>query len=227
MSDTYEIEPGFVDQKPTRRQPPKLASVSTHVPVQVSSSTPESSQVQTTDWVSKNKTLIIVAVAVVIALIICAAYWYFSGTKETHSNSPPKKPPQADNVPPVNIEHVHPKPESRSDSKPESRSDSKPEQKQGVVVKDSPRKSQSILDSPVTHEDLILNADDAEIDKYMNPGEPVYDESEPTTDKYSGKLKRSSKPDQDEPKPKSSEDISPKVENVEPDLLDDLEDLED
>ena len=195
MSDTFEIDPEFIE--PRAKTVNKTVNKTINQPVNQPMDTtlvkmpmPAESMV---GFYAQNKTLIIIAIAVTVVLIICLAYWYFNTPKQ--SIAPLKKalpPPPPDNVPPANIDQI-------------------------PMSVDKPATSHAGIDRPITHEELVINADDSEIDKYMNPGEPSFDD--PAVNR-SGNTKTADT---------ETAVLKQPIVDIEPDkggLLDDLEDLE-
>lgn len=198
MSDTYELDPDFAEPKPKRTKQsttPPTNTVASNVVL-----TPVKSDSVIASFYEQNKTLIIIAIAVVIVLVICLAYWYFSKSSEPVQAVPPKKPQLPDNVPPPNLEQI---PMARPTPPPRPIQNTTAEPTQDLI------KNQR----PITHEDLVANTDDAEIDKYMNPEESTYEpEKEPK-----------SRPVVDMEQDDQATSLDKKADTV----LDDLEDLED
>jgi protein required for attachment to host cells len=89
------------------------------------------------------------------------------------------------------------------------------------VDSDSERPQQSV---PITHEELVLTADDVELDKYMNPGEKSLEQLEGSSKQQKSKKSKSQEQTKSE-KQKASAQAD--VEPIPDDLLDDLKDLED
>jgi len=208
MTDTYELDPDFVEQKPKRhtRAPttnpvPNPVHNPTHE-LHTSVTEPPKSGVLVSFY-EQNKMLIIIAVAIVIVLIVIVVYWYFSKPKEPlHAGPGPLKHDLTrsripDNVPPPNLEQI-----------PTQNQQSTQNQKSGI--------------RPITHEDLVTNTDDAEIDRFANPEEPEFEQKTP---KKSNKVKAQ---DDDENKPTDDEDqeAHAKTQNKGDAILDDLDDLE-
>jgi len=181
MSDVYELDPDFAEQKQKKLNRPKHDNSQ---PAQVSAPAVRQSQVfddkkpieksAVMSFYEQNKTLIIIAIAVVIVLIICLAYWYFNKSSETVQVGP--GPPnrkidqKQDNVAPPNLDNI---PIHKSNANSHG---TDPNQKQ----RQNPNQT---YERPITHEELVANTDDAEIDKYMNPEEPSYTPDENKIDK--------------------------------------------
>jgi hypothetical protein len=200
MSDTFEIDPDFVAPRP-KKQPRKAASQPVQAPITPSVAAANGGVV---GFYTQNKMLIIIAVAIVIVLLICLAYWYFAKSKEPIHPVKPKQPP--DNVVQTDLNQVMTK----------SQPTPPPDQPKPVEPDRSPEEPSESLSNndsrPITHEGLVMNADDAEIDKYMNPGEPSFEQVEPKT-----------------PKTNSKNIVNTPVQSTDDDrsvLLDDLADLE-
>jgi hypothetical protein len=205
MSDVYELDPDFAE--PRERNPRNSRKSKAPAPV-VAAPVVAAPVVATTGavadtasvFLTQNKTMIIIAIAILIALLICLAYWYFAGTKEAPAGGPgpPRKAP-ADNVSPTAIPPPgNPQPPPPKPQKPNPTPNPTPDQ--------TPNQTSDDPDRPITHEELVLNIDDSEIDKYMNPGEPSFEQAE------------------DPARRKPAPNI--KTDDGGDDLLDDLEDLE-
>jgi len=225
MTDTYELDPDFVEHKPKHRaRAPPVNIVSSPVP-QLPSTNPEPPKSNViTSFYDQNKLLIIITIAIVIVLLLIFIYWYFSKPKE--SLNPVPGPPKhdlarskiPDNVPPPNLEQI-PMQQKQNSTQP-------------LIQNHQPIQNQK-SGMPLTHENLVANADDAEIDRFANPEETVFEQKTPKKSnkkdiKIKEKVSNEENQDDDENRSDEHEDQETGVETQDDDqaLLSDLEDLE-